>query len=242
MFGLKKNSNILKVSVVDEIKTKDITPEEIKTSVVSQKESTPKVLTEEEKIKIKAEYNRLMDRYVPPHNIKSKKVTAVDIPTILTDGADLIAMCQLPRGHYKGILALAHSQINDKNPLRFFVLPSGFIIINPFIINHTQTPVFKEEGCMSYPDDQMKEMLPRYHKITVKYQTLIKKDEEKEPSLGPFTTDKLSGKMANIFQHETTHLNGYNIYDENFDPQWSIGFGDGLPVSPEIGEDIIISK
>jgi peptide deformylase len=143
-------------------------------------------------------------------------------------------MCNLPRGKYSGISALAHSQIEDKDPLRFFVFPKGLVIINPVITAHTKAPIFKTEGCMSYPDEEAKIMVPRYNKVTATYQTLARKDENSEPVLSGQITEELNGGAAHVFQHECGHLNGCNIYDKDYDPEKSIGLGDGLPIALDL--------
>ena len=198
-------------------------------------------LSQEEQLAL-AEYDRLIARYVPPHKLKSRRVTTVDISRVIADGQDLLAMCSLPRGIYKGIMALAHPQIDDKDPFRFFVLPNGLLVINPLIFNHTKVAVFKEEGCMTFPDKPQKTMLPRYHKITVKYQTLAQDKDTGEAKLSPFTTEELSGTNSEVMQHECGHLNGHYIYDEEFDPKWSIGLGDGLPLAPDTWDNEVIKE
>lgn len=195
-------------------------------------------LTPEQKEKVMTEYIRLLDRYTEPHNIKSIRITAKDIPLVIADGKDMVAMCKFPRGRYNGAAAIAHSQINDKNPLRFFVLPTGMIIINPFIYNHTKVPVFKEkEGCLSYPDIQEKTLVPRYNKITVTYQTLTQDGKDGKIKLSPFSREDLGGNEAHVFQHECSHLNGCNVYDEDFSPNWSICLGNGILIPPQAWEE-----
>lgn len=188
----------------------------------------------ERRQKAMVEYTRLSGRYVPAHNKKSRWVTSTDIPTVVADGKDLVTMCQLPRGLYSGIAALAHPQIDDKDPLRFFVLPTGMVIINPIIIDHTKVPLFKDEGCMSFPDKPARTMVPRYNKITVTYQTLARKDAESDPILSEPATEELNGGPAHVFQHEISHLNGVNVYDEDFEAQSAAGFGDGMILDPDM--------
>lgn len=190
----------------------------------------------EKRQKVMLEYIRLAARYCLPHNNKSRWVTLADLPRGVADAKDMVAMCHLPRGKYSGIAALAHPQIDDKDPLRFFVLPNGMVVINPVITDHTKVPIFKTEGCMSFSDSDPKNMVSRYNKITVTYQTLVRKDEKSEPILSQPTTEELNGGPAHVFQHELGHLNGVSIYDADYSPEKSVGFGDGMLITSDIWE------
>jgi hypothetical protein len=75
-------------------------------------------------------------------------------------------------------------------------------------------------------------MIQRYNKITVTYQTLARKDEKSDPILSPPATEELNGGPAHVFQHEIGHLNGGNIYDEDYTADKSVAFGDGLSIDP----------
>ena len=223
----------LQVNAEETVRTKEMPPGTPAPTKAQKEEKLPPEEMEKRQ-KIIAEYTRLSGRYCAPHNKKSRWVTEADLPRVVADGKDLVAMCHLPRGKYSGIAALAHPQIEDKDPLRFFVLPNGAVVINPVITDHTKVPVFKKEGCMSFADEEAKNMIPRYNKITVTYQTLARADEKSDPVLSKPQTEELNGGTSHAFQHECGHLNGTNIYDENFDPQSSIGFGDGLPTDPNL--------
>lgn len=196
-----------------------------------KKETAAAVNVQEQTLK---EYSRLMGRYVAPHNIKSKKVSSADIPRVIEDGKDMIILCSMPRGAYININALSHSQIENIKPLRFFILPNGFIVINPLIFNHTKVAVFVDEGCVSFPDKPTKTMVPRYHKIEVKYQSVVKDMKTEDLKLGPYVIENLSGTPSQIFQHEVSHLNGHNVYDEDYDPLDAIGLGDNTIILPEL--------
>jgi peptide deformylase len=111
------------------------------------------------------------------------------------------------------------------------------VVVNPVIMDHTKSPIFKREGCMSFPDNDIKEMILRYNKVVVTYQTLAKINEESEPTLSKPISENLNGGLAHIFQHELSHLNGVNIYDNGYGPQSSVGFGDGLPIDPHLWDD-----
>lgn len=211
----------LSVNVAEEVKIKDIPPGGgVPSEEPKEWDNTPEITEEEfnaQKEKFMAEFVRLSGRYVAPHTKKSRIVTAVDIERVIRDGKDMAIMCRMPHGPYNGGAALAHSQIESEDPLKFFVTADGQIIINPKIINHTKASVFEEEGCLSYPDKPPKKMVARFYKITVEYQTLIQKGEA-EPRLSDVLTDEIKGIGARIFQHETAHLLGKDIYDENYSP------------------------
>lgn len=222
---------ILKVSVAEDINTKDVPPGTQPPSMKEIEENLPKEEIEKRQ-KIMLEYSRLSARYCEPHALKSRWITAADLPRVLSDGRDLVAMCNLPRGHYSGIAALAHPQIENKDPLRFFVLPTGMVIINPVIFGHTKVPVFKNEGCMSFPDHPVKMDISRYNKVRVMYQTLQKISEDSDPILSAPVTEDLSSGPAHVFQHEISHLNGVNIYDETYTAESCEGLGSG-PLTEE---------
>ena len=152
-------------------------------------------------------------RYVKPHGKVARQVTAEDIDFVLAEGDVMYNLCHIPLGSIKGAEAIAHTQINDTDPLAFFVNPKGEFIINPVVINSTRHTVDSTEGCMSFPAE-LPVTIQRYHKITVEFQTLIPADVEGEkPHLSQVFKVELSGKMSKVFQHEVSHLNGWNVYD-----------------------------
>ena len=223
----------LTVATSETINTKDVGPGNPGPTKEQLEEKLPPEEFEKRQ-KIMVEYTRLSGRYCLPHNKKSRWVTSADLPKSVADARDMVAMCHIPRGKYSGIAALAHSQIEDKDPLRFFVLPTGMVVINPVITNHTRIPVFKEEGCMSHIDKEPKKMIPRFNKITVIYQTLIRKDEKSDPILSKPTTEELSGGPSHTFQHEVSHLNGISIYDEGFTAESCEWLGKGPMTEKEV--------
>lgn len=203
------------VTVADQIDTKEVPPGTQTPTQQQIDENLPQSEVEKRQ-KIMTEYTRLSGRYCPPHNKKSRFVTSADLPRVLADGKDLVALCALPRGRYNGIMALAHSQIDDIDPLRFFVLPKGRVVINPVITAHSTTIIFKDEACMSFPYNDTLRNVNRFNRITVTYQTLTNSPENPDPILSKPITEELKGGAAHVFQHEVSHLNGWNIYDEGF--------------------------
>ena len=222
----KEGEKVLKVSVTEEIKTTEVPPGTPLADFEHGDEKLPKE-EKEKRQKIMIEYTRLMGLYCKPHKKKSRWVEKKDLERVVRDGQDLVALCGLPRGRYSGIAALTHSQIEKKDPLRFFVLAKGMVIINPMIFNHTRIPIFKDEGCMSYPDKKIERMVPRYNRITVMYQTLERLEDGGEPRMTYQIVESFNGGMGHIFQHAISHCNGMNIYDKGFKPEGCVGFGDG---------------
>ncbi|HCP08916.1 MAG TPA: hypothetical protein DIT25_03920 [Candidatus Moranbacteria bacterium] len=129
------------------------------------------------------------------------------------------------KGEYETGYALAHNQIEDKEPMAFFVVNKDYVgegkmfeahaIINPEIIEAPTTidvegekrnNIYEvEEGCFSFPFRQPKKT-KRYFKIKVRYYIPgrffgLKKIEK-----------WIEGLPAHIYQHETDHVNGLNIY------------------------------
>ena len=129
-----------------------------------------------------------------------------DLEIVVSDSLEMIEFCLNPSRYFKKILALAHSQINDIDPLRFFVTSEKEIIINPIVIRHTNHTVDSLEGCVTFLENN-NIIVQRYNKCEMTYYTynnenkIIKKEES------------LSGQRAKMFQHEVDHLNGIYIYN-----------------------------
>jgi peptide deformylase len=174
---------------------------------------------------------KYIQRYVPAHKKPSRWVTERDIDHVMSEGQVMLELCRIPHGTYGEANAIAHTQIDDKDPLRFFVTNSGLVMINPLILSHTKFSDTKKEGCMSYPAEPMT-MVPRFNKVTVRYQMLIKNDDGK-PDISKPQEITYNGKLAEVFQHETQHLNGVNIYDPFFTPESCAWFGDGKELTVE---------
>jgi len=157
----------------------------------------------------------LLARMVLPHHIVSRSVQQdpEDIDRVVKDAVDLYRLCFNPTGLYNSAFAMAHPQIDDKDPLRFFVTAEKKIIINPTIIKHSGYTVESREGCMSMPELKMI-MVPRWHKCEVEYKTIMTDPtDDKKFVLSGWLEDSLSGQTSFIWQHEIDHLNGRYIYD-----------------------------
>lgn len=97
-------------------------------------------------------------------------------------------------------IGLAANQINlDK---RIFVIKYKSFkkaFYNPIILDISKNYAILVEGCLSLPDVQVPVTRPKT--IRVQYQD----------SYGHTHTEKFSGMIARIFQHELDHLNGITI-------------------------------
>ena len=149
---------------------------------------------------------KLTDAYVKPHNKKARKVLVKDLQDVKEDSIILYMLCNTKHGLYQGGLAVAHPQIDSKDPLSLFVINTSEIIINPVMTNHTRHTVDSEEGCLSFPDKKQI-IVQRYNKIQVKYKTITE-----DFKLTKVITEDISGKRAKKFQHEIEHLDGKFIY------------------------------
>lgn len=141
-----------------------------------------------------------MREIIKPHRVKSREVKEEDIPRVIYDANEMFK-------HVSGkCVALAHSQITDQDPLRFFVNKEGEIIINPKITRHVNYFVDSIEGCMTFPDNgEIKKS--RYRKIDVSFQTI------ENGKLGPIHEAEVRNLTAFIFQHEIDHMDGIYCFD-----------------------------
>lgn len=163
-------------------------------------------------------------KIVTPHKRISRDVVlAGDVERVLADADEMVKLMN-PReqfvGRYNNFYAMAHPQVTETDPLRFFVLnPSNeqfkewqsVVIINPVILRHTQATVERKEGCMSYAN-VAPIMVARYNKCEVEFSELRFTDD-KQPYISGRVKRNLSGIQAEVFQHEIDHLNGRSIYD-----------------------------
>ncbi len=204
----EKDPNTFEVFVAEEIGTTDkFNPPPEEGEKPSQEEIMKMVL--ERKV-------FLADKYVEPHHTVSRFVVEEDLKRVIEDANVMHEMCMVGRGDYNSAYAIAHPQICNEDPLRFYVTSEGQVIINPVIIGHGQAAYQKREGCMSYPGEPMKPIF-RYGQVTVEYQTLAIKEEDGkqvgEPYLSPKIKTTYKNVDAEIVQHECAHLNGHDIYE-----------------------------
>ena len=153
---------------------------------------------------------------IAPHKKKSRTCKKRDLKRIERDSPEMAALCYQKIGLYMGGLAVAHCQVTEKDPLRFFVTKEGDVFINPRIIHHTNDTVDSVEGCMSFADRE-EITVQRYNKVHIQYDNTDFK-EKQELNTG--------GKLAKVIQHEIEHFDGKYIYVKQ-------GMADG--VSPTAG-------
>lgn len=148
---------------------------------------------------------------IKSHNTKSRNVHHKDINRIKNDSTEMLKLLLNPRweiqpnNRTKKGLSIVHCQITNKDPLRFFVLRDGTVILNPCIHKHTKTTIDSLEGCLSFPENGGI-IVQRWNKIQVTFDIIYK------DILIP-QRDNLNGQTARIFQHEIDHMDGKNIYE-----------------------------
>lgn len=140
---------------------------------------------------------------------QSRHVTAGDMERVRALIPQMHALCLEPLGNHKdGAFALAHCQVDQEDPLRFFVLNDGSCVINPQIVEYIGPSFRNEEGCMSFADCQVLLGVQRHRKVRVNFIGLADHESEADEQ-DDFIAEDL---MALIFQHETDHFNGNHIY------------------------------
>jgi peptide deformylase len=158
---------------------------------------------------------------VPPHVKVSRPATDKDAGLIMDLAAPMQLLCVelVKKKVFADAFALHHSQITKK-PINFFVLNSAnprisemarnSIFVNCRIINHTNHPVEKMEGCLSFPG-RLSVRVERFHKIVCEYQYPVRQDNGSY-ILSEVHTENMSGLLAQIVQHENQHAQGKFIY------------------------------
>lgn len=120
----------------------------------------------------------------------------------------------IPTMYERDGIGLAANQVN--NPLRIAVIvpdPNHFeryreaktealVVINPVITRHSLLKETGEEGCLSVPG--IMGLVKRWKWIAVRYQDRA----------GKTITQRVSGLLARVFQHEIDHLDGVLFIDK----------------------------
>jgi len=81
-------------------------------------------------------------------------------------------------------------------PLRLFVMVGGMVCINPKVITASIETTREKEGCLSFPGLYLP--ITRSRTIEVEYHN----------EFGVLKHETFTGATAQVFQHETDHLNG----------------------------------
>ena len=137
----------------------------------------------------------------------ARPVEEADIHKIAEMLEEMVLLCWSPRGKYLSASSLCHSQIDDKDPLRFFIFSSGAVIINPKITEKSD-PITNAEACFSYPFRPPKKM-KRYNKIRVWYKELRIYEGKKQVKQ---LHEDIEGQKAFDFQHAIGHFIGNCIH------------------------------
>lgn len=120
----------------------------------------------------------------------------------------------IPTMYEKDGIGLAANQVN--NPVRIAVIvpdpihferyreakTEAIVAINPVITRHSLLKETGEEGCLSVPG--IMGLVKRWRWITVRYQDRT----------GKTVTQRASGLLARVFQHEIDHLDGVLFIDK----------------------------
>ena len=146
-------------------------------------------------------------RYVAPHKKISRPVLESDMKRVVEEAHILYNLCYTERGLYLTGLAVAHSQIDDKDPLRLFVTKDKKIVINPVITRHTNHPLDRTEACLTFPNERPI-IVQRWNKVTVSYNVM-----NNDGSIGDIVTEDLIKLESQMFQHEMDHLDGKYIFN-----------------------------
>lgn len=138
---------------------------------------------------------------------QSRKVEPRDMPHVRELLPAMAGICQLPHGVFiHGAIALAHCQVDQEDPLRFFVHVEGYAVVNPVIHECRGTRLRLNEGCMSWSEHRDIGVW-RYRKIVATF-TVLRMDGTTEE----FVRTEVSGQLAQVFQHEVDHFNGKHIF------------------------------
>lgn len=157
---------------------------------------------------------------VIPHTKVARLVTKADLQRVFREAEEIYKMLNTPRGLYRGFFAIAQPQVDDQDPLRYFVVNnqtqefhnwSSIVIVNPVIIRHTEHTVNSNEGCASFPLLPEK-IVQSYNRMEVEYSPL-EFTEDRKPVLGKRIIRNCHSKVAKVFFHEINHLDAKYIYE-----------------------------
>lgn len=167
---------------------------------------------------------------IAPHKVKSREVDVKkELKRVLEDSKHMMTFLEHGKGVWKAGHAIAHSQITKNDPLRFFMLRDGRIVINPKIVRHTKAKQLKDDACLTFYGEKDSKgnwrvthpvvKVPRWTKCDVEFGIVRYKDEEKKT--GPYVDqckETVGSRAAQIFQHEIDHMDGIYIYDHTPNP------------------------
>lgn len=149
-----------------------------------------------------------MKKIIFPHPKKqSRIVTENDLSVVEKDSKDLLRICFESIGKYPGAIAMAHVQIEEKDPLRFFVKSDGEIVINPKI-KERYDKYTHVEGCMSFPFRDTKKVARQREVMVECYSAYVGERVKLDKKVNLLLTDL----DAAMYQHEIDHFNLNLLY------------------------------
>ncbi len=104
-----------------------------------------------------------------------------------------------PQVHLSLALFIMASRPNERYPDAPYITPT--VVINPHILEYSEELEAGDEGCLSIPERRFP--ISRHLWVRVKFQGLD----------GQWHTQRLSGFIARIFQHEYDHLQGITLFE-----------------------------
>jgi len=140
---------------------------------------------------------------VKPHRKVSRTVTQNDIERVEREAKAMRAW-MLKRADCVG---LAHPQVDDTDPLAFFVTLEGAnrVILNPRVVHFSNKIIQSKEGCMTYPGHEHI-YHDRHFSIVAEYEIIKANRLVRKRKF-------IDGFLAVVWQHEIDHLNGVYCYD-----------------------------
>ena len=149
-----------------------------------------------------------MQIITPPNKLVARECTELDYSRILSESKEMLELCNKEHGKYKHAFAVAHNQVSSEDPLRFFVLGAGVIIINPTLVRSGGVIKTEKEGCISYPEKDPID-IQRTYKCEVKFMHMYP-----DGQVGYPITENMKGIPARVFQHMMDILDGKYIFEE----------------------------
>ena len=158
-------------------------------------------------------------KIIAPHKNVSRLVKPDEAMLVFKESEKIFPLLDTPIGRYRNFFAIAHPQVEEDRPMRFFIVNpkameflkyQSIVIINPVILRHTNSTIESEEGCLTfakYPPAKVQ----RWNKCEAEFSPLMF-DENKKPYIGKRIKLSLNGIVSKIFQHECDHLNAKYIY------------------------------
>lgn len=167
----------------------------------------------------------------PNKKQRAKKVEDYNSQSFILEAREILMMivddgCYASGSQFTDCLGVAQPQVNEENPLRYFVLNpkhedmvktyGGIIVVNPKLLQtDPKTETESPEASLSYPHNRKKK-IKRFLSIESSYDILTSVKREDD---GKYNAEikkgkvvALTGMAAIFFQHQLDCLNGIYIY------------------------------